>query len=293
MQKTEFLPVRLQIGNSIMVIYQILTQIPADSSEMYRELPASPALLRLSRMAALVALAMVAIVGGALSAHAQDGQPPAVQPPTVQPSVAVAGPNSAEMREALGWLDRYLRAEVLFKKEDIEKIRKKVAAMSPEELQRWLSETAKIRAFLESDDWRKTREWLREFLKVQAIYSDEEVEKFRQKAANASPSELLEILMDIKHKHNNLRSMHSVSEKQRQSSMDTRQRYIKQQNTAQQAATRSSSYSSRPLFGNTQSASAARQSRDSRYQPPAPLITSREVSRAYVYRSVLGRHGGW
>ena len=56
---------------------------------------------------------------------------------------------------------------------------------------------------------------------------------------------------------------------------------------------RSYNHSSRPLFS-SQTAHAARRS-TSRYTPAAPqLITSREVARESVYRSVIGgRRWGW
>jgi hypothetical protein len=51
------------------------------------------------------------------------------------------------------------------------------------------------------------------------------------------------------------------------------------------------SHSSRPLFG-SQTGYAARRSTQ-RYTPPPPLITSREVARGAVRRSVYGNRWGW
>jgi hypothetical protein len=56
-------------------------------------------------------------------------------------------------------------------------------------------------------------------------------------------------------------------------------------------ANRSYSHSSRPLFG-PQASHAAKHS-SSRYSPPAPLVTSREVARESVRRSIYGNRWSW
>jgi hypothetical protein len=214
-----------------------------------------------------------------------------------------------EMREALDWLDRYLTTEVLFDRQDIARIREEVAEMSPDQLREWLDRTRQIRARLESPEWARTREFLRDFLSKQAMYSDEEIEEFRKNAAEMSPEELTELLDRVEEKHASISGMFKASEEKRADSvesrrkameiekerrkaaLDARDRYVKQQASAQSSAARYASRSNKPLFGSTQSqAVRARPT----YRPYAPLITSREVAHETVRRSVLGRYRrGW
>ncbi|MBL7044672.1 MAG: hypothetical protein ISR77_38955 [Pirellulaceae bacterium] len=198
-----------------------------------------------------------------------------------------------EKRKMLDWLDRYQAVQVIFTEEHIQKLRANVAEMSKDELYQWLAQTAEVRAVLDSDEWKETREWYREFLRVQAIYNDEDIERSREKAANASPKELCEILLDIKRRRESLRWMHAASEARRQSSLaiwDTRG----QQATAVRDANRKAGYHvGQPAFGH-EKATGEQSIRESRYHIPPPIITSREVARGAVWSSIFGGCGwGW
>jgi len=195
-----------------------------------------------------------------------------------------------EKRKILDWLDRYQAVQVIFKEDHIEKLRANVARMPKDDLDRWLAQTAEVRAVLDSDEWQETREWYREFLRVQAIYSDEEIERSREKAAKASPKELCEILLDIKRRREALRWMQAASETRRQSNLamwDT----CGQQATAVRDANRKAGYHvGQSTFGHGK-ATGERSIRESRYHVPPPIITSREVARGAVWSSIFGGYG--
>ncbi len=193
--------------------------------------------------------------------------------------------------ELLGWLDEYLLRQVLFEKEDLLTLRSKIEKMSTPELARWLEETRQIRQELDSPEWRATEDWMREFLRVQAIYSDEEVAEFRAKAAKMSPGELHELLETIRQKHRSLRGTHQASEQRRSAQLSSRNAFLKQQEQARKSAARRTARSSNPLFGNTQASAHRRAQTPTRYS--RPLITSNEVARQAVRRSIWGGRGGW
>src|SRR5262245_5995334 len=77
-------------------------------------------------------------------------------------------------KEALEWIDSYARFQVLFSKDDMKKLRDRVAAMTPEEAADWWKKTTRQRLLLTSPQWQETENWLRKFLDVQAKYSDED-----------------------------------------------------------------------------------------------------------------------
>jgi len=198
-----------------------------------------------------------------------------------------------ERREILAWLDRYQTVQVVFKDDRIEKIRARVADMSEDELQQWLAQTAEIRKLLDSDDWRETREWYREFLRVQAIYSDEEIERFREKAGEASPRELYEILMDIKRRREGLKWMHNASESQRKSSLAMWEKHQQQLATGRFAPRKAAYHGGYSAYG-LRTSTAERSYWRSGYRVPPPLITSREVARGAVRSLFYGGYGwGW
>lgn len=201
------------------------------------------------------------------------------------------GAGERARREALSWLDRYLSVEVLFREQDMQAIRKQVEEMSPVELKEWMQKTEEVRAVLDSPEWRKTREWLRDFLKKQALYSDEEIEQFRADAANMSAEDLLDVLQRIHDKHGTLIHMSGSSRAMNSARLEARDKQL--QDAARRSAKARTSGGNRPLFGSTQGYAARKHRSSSSYQASKPLITSQEVSREVVRRSVVGRGYWW
>ncbi len=216
-----------------------------------------------------------------------------------------------EMQEALDWLDHYLSVQVIFRQEDVIKLRENVAKMTPEQLQAWLSRTKQVRERLSSPEWARTQAHLSDFLSKQAIYSDEEIEKMRADAAEMTPDQLMDLLDKIDNKFAEMTRMQRSSGQRRQLDMverdarQARQREANQQKDAfaardaylaNQSAARAQAAASRsnaPLFGTSQSKAAANAAR-SRYRPPPPIITSRDAARITVERNVFGDYGwGW
>src|SRR5437763_1524570 len=72
---------------------------------------------------------------------------------TAQTAAPSADPKK---KEALEWLDRFSRYQVLFHAEDMKKLRQRVEAMSPEEAAAWWEKTAPQRQLLSSSQWRET-----------------------------------------------------------------------------------------------------------------------------------------
>jgi hypothetical protein len=105
-----------------------------------------------------------------------------------------------EKQQALDWLDRYRKVQVLFHDQDVERLRKELAAGTPERAQAWWERTKEIREALDSPEWKATSAWLKEFLKVQAIFTDKQVAQMREElkdAAKTSPRKFKELLADI------------------------------------------------------------------------------------------------
>ncbi|MFO0818798.1 MAG: hypothetical protein U1A77_12700 [Pirellulales bacterium] len=114
---------------------------------------------------------------------------------------------SFERTKALEWLDQYAVRQALFHPEDIEKLRTRVAAMSPMEAKKWWEESASRRELLDNPEWRETEKWLREFLRVQAIYSDDQIRELQAKAfqkSEMSARSLREVMDDITRKRREL-----------------------------------------------------------------------------------------
>ncbi len=196
---------------------------------------------------------------------------------------------SDERKEAtLLWLDKYLTDSELMRKEDMAKIREAVAKMSPSQLENWLQQTAQLGEYVESPQWQETKQWLKGFLRVQAIYSDKEIAQLRKDILYADADQMLAIMKRIQAKHDSLVWMHQASEQTRATEVKQRNASVAQQ-AAAASKSRSSSTASVPLFG----AGAAKGQKPSKgYRPPGPLINSRDVARATVWREALGG-GGW
>jgi hypothetical protein len=207
----------------------------------------------------------------------------------------------------LTWLDQYLTKEVLFRKEDIEALRAKVAKMSPTELQEWLDQSQEIRDRLDSDQWKSTRVWLEGYLPTQ-LYNDREMEQFRRDVGEMSPSDLLELLKRIQQKHDTLQSVYdsqfsaavrtkqaaATANLQSQSRMSWLQSYEQNQTAARKtAAQRNQTRSTRPLYGQTQAHATNRRTETSR-RYNQPLITSEGAARIAVDRAIYGGfRRGW
>lgn len=197
-----------------------------------------------------------------------------------------------ERRGALDWLDRYITVQILFDRKDIEALRAKVATMPAGELHDWIQKTKQIRAKLESERWQQTREWLREFLRVQASYSDDEIAKFRAKDAEMSPREVNKLIGRIEHERKSLQWMHAASERSRKATLALGQKYRRRQEARRQAALNAGyRRGDRPFFGTDRVYAYPRYGGSRSYLPPPPLITSREVARWSVYRSIFGGFG--
>lgn len=184
------------------------------------------------------------------------------------------------------WLDKYLADSALMSEEDTGMIREAVAKMSPTQLRKWLEETRELSERVESPEWQDTKRWLRGFLRVQAIYSDKEIEQLRRDIRNADADEMLAIMQRIQAKHQSLVRMHQASEQTRESQVQQRDATVAKQAAA--AKSQPSRPSSLPLFG---SGFSQGKTRSSGYQPPPPLINSRDVARGTVWTEVWGGSG--
>jgi hypothetical protein len=193
----------------------------------------------------------------------------------------------AERKEAtLLWLDKYLADSALMSEQNTAKIRQAVEQMSPTQLEQWLQQTAKLREYVESPEWQDTKVWLRSFLRVQNMYSDKEIQQLRNEILNADAQQMLDILERIQAKHESMVWMKQASNQARAVELKQRNAAVAKQSAA--ASKRRGSSASMPLFGQ----GMAKGKKPSKgYRPPGPLITSREVARATVWREAVG--GGW
>ena len=143
---------------------------------------------------AAILFAILVVAGSSADSAQQADRDPGPSPGSTATSDRAEKPaDEATREEILKWLDQYLSKEVLFRKEDIEALRAKVAQMSPVELQQWLDVSHEIRDRLDSDQWKSTQVWLAGYLPTQ-LYNDREMEQFRQDVGEMSPSDLLELL---------------------------------------------------------------------------------------------------
>lgn len=110
-------------------------------------------------------------------------------------------------KKALAWLDDFAVDQVLFNPKDVQKLRDKVAKMTPEEATKWWDDTAEERKLFESKEWLETRNWLKEFLEVQAMYSDEQIRYFQSEAfarAKEGARSLKEVMDELTQKRKDL-----------------------------------------------------------------------------------------
>lgn len=188
---------------------------------------------------------------------------------------------------ALKWIDSYREAQVLFHKEDMDRLHKKLATATPEQAAGWLKETKDIRNALDSQEWQETRVWLKEFLKVQAIYTKEQIEHFREEAKEAakkSPEKFKELLMDVENKRAKLISGAATSARLRQQKLAVAEAYRKEEAAARDAARIAAAKQAE-----VRSAPQSVQKRPERQRPPQ-LIDSLDVARWSVMR---GFWPGW
>jgi hypothetical protein len=153
---------------------------------------------------------------------------------------AAASPKTPNQK-ALAWLDHFATEQVLFHDQDIARMRKKMAEMSPKKAQQWLEATADIRRKLDSPEWQKTRKWLSEFLKVQAIYSDKELKEFREKAMGVKPAELGKMMREIEERRATLANQATESERFRKQTMAINHAFKQEQFAQRQAVRRAAS----------------------------------------------------
>ena len=199
----------------------------------------------------------------------------------------------AQRKEILAWLDARLDTQVLFTREHFKKVRADVSGMPAEQLRTWLDKTEQVRAEMDSPQWRRTRKWVKEFLAVQAVYSDEQIEALRNKAARMSPGELLALMETVKEEHRAFIEGNAASERRRRARLWAGQSAPAQQVIVLRVASggRSLSTGDSPYYGIGQRSKSQPHHRARRYQVPPPLITSREVARIFVLRSLFGGRG--
>jgi hypothetical protein len=173
--------------------------------------------------------------------------------------------------------------------DDVDKIRQAVAGMTPSQLRQWLAQMKDLIDYVESPQWQETKAWLRGFLRVQAIYSDEEIAKLRTEVRNADANELMQIMKRIQAKHEQLVWMHQASQQTRSAEVAARNQSVARQAAATSSARASRTAGNLPLFG-TGVAASSKPSKG--YQPPGPLINSRQVAAATVWQEA-GLGWGW
>ena len=228
------------------------------------------------------ALAGAILVGGLRADTARAEQPHAGTPTGLT--------YEQEKRAALDWLDRYQTVQVIFPGEHIERLRAQLEAMPPDEAHRWFVETAEVRALLESPLWRETRRWLRAFLRVQAVYSDDEIEGFRARAAAATPRELVRMLEQIIERREVERRLGAASEHERRDGIAMRERQLRREaDSSGRRWRRAADFGAAPSSGTAY----GRGGPGARHRIAPPLITSREMAREAVFRSLFGAYWGW
>jgi len=182
----------------------------------------------------------------------------------------------AAKARVLKWIDDYREDQVLFHDDDVASLRKELADDSPEEVHRWWSKTTKIRAALESSQWKETREWFRKFLRVQAIFSDEEIDELRTRAWNATQRESSRELKDTMAEIGDYRTDLMRGAADNHAMREYKLTALRKHQTAQPALTAKAA-----AFATNRTPV---QPRPPRYSPPPPLVTSREVARWSVAR---------
>lgn len=189
-----------------------------------------------------------------------------------------------QKEEALAWLDRFARVQVLFHVDDVKKLRERVAAMSPEAAAAWWEKTAPQRKVLSSAEWRDTERWLREFLEVQAKYSDDDIRYFQSEAAamaKESAASLQEVLDRITQARRKLVGGAQVSEQTRKMQLAANQAYQQQQVRQREESLRKASSQPAATFPTPPSP----RQYPARYSDP--LIDSLDVARWTVLQQLF------
>ena len=190
--------------------------------------------------------------------------------------------------KAVAWLDRFAFEQVLFRDQDIVRIRRRMVEASPDEAQRWLNDTAEVRRKLESPEWQKTRQWLSGFLKVQAIYTDKELDEFHKKVFAATPVELGKMMEEIEERRSTLVSKASDAARRCQQMTEINKASKLRQFTQRQAVRLAASQGAD--FGTTKSTKVmGKPSYATRSASRARLVSSLGVARWAVYRSMWSR----
>lgn len=201
-------------------------------------------------------------------------------------SFAVAADEPSEVqKKALAWLDDFAVQQVLFSPKDVEKLREKVAKMSPEEAVKWWDESAEERKLFEDPEWKKTRDWLKEFLKVQAIYSDEQIRYFQSEAfakAKEGARPLAEVMDELTERRKEL----TTSARQ---SADIRKQLVASTEAYHQEAVREREF----LLANAPRPTAPPVTSPIRNDSPVrynrPLVTSLDVARWSIMQQLFPR----
>lgn len=200
-------------------------------------------------------------------------------------SRAARGDEPADAKKsALQWLDAYAVRQVLFHPKDVQKLREKVAAMSPAEAQDWWDKTAVRREMLDSPEWRDTERWLQEFLRVQAIYSDDEIRTLQAEAigkAEESPRSLKEVMDSITEKRRRLAQGAQQSAEIRKEMLAARDAY-QQDDVRRRESARRRTAASVP-------AAPPPPVRETRSRYNQPLVTSLDAARWSIVRDLYPR----
>jgi hypothetical protein len=165
----------------------------------------------------------------------------------------------------LQWFDNYAAETVIFQRQYIEAIRDRIAAMPPNEFNRWAIETVALREKLGSSEWQEAREWLRVFLEVSASSSSEDIVQARANVEMMSPGELIDLVSEITHYHRNVRLQSAASQEQRRASLAAAVGFQKQRLAALNRAgvSRAPRYSSHAQYP---------VARPRRYKPRRPFV---------------------
>jgi hypothetical protein len=238
-------------------------------------------MLRMKLVAVVLAAWLVGFVGN-------PGERLAAQVAEPAAATAESADPAATKKEALAWLDRFGRSQVLFHADDIKKLRTKIEAMTPEEAAAWWKESAPKREVLASEEWAETEAWLKKFLAVQAIYSDEEIRDFQSEAAakaKESAESLQEVLARVSKLRQRLVGGAQQSEQVRQLQLAANEAF--RQNAVRQREEAARAARSRPAA--TFPTPAAPPPRERPGRVNEPLIDSLDVARWAVLRELFPR----
>lgn len=197
-------------------------------------------------------------------------------------SVAGSVDPEAAKTQVLQWIDEFREEQVLFHDADLAELRSTLADSAPEEAQLWWARTTRIRAELETPQWKQTREWFREFLRVQAMFSDQQIDDLRDRAWNAAGQEssraFRDILSEVKGYRTQLVRGAADGKAIREYKLSALATLRKQQASQRPTVTQAASYATK----HTQRRRT--RIREPRYVVRRPLVTSLEVARWNVVR---------